>query len=157
MIDFARKYIPGFEKSRAMERGLTAIGVRETRRIIGEYMLTGKEIADGKRFKDVIARNSTPMDIHSPEGNQIWVQVKPYDIPYRCLVPRNIDNLLVAGRCISVTHEALASVRFIPCCMATGHAAGAAAAMAVKQGVSPRHIKIVDLQENLLEQGAILK
>ncbi|MCK4263987.1 MAG: FAD-dependent oxidoreductase, partial [Candidatus Aminicenantes bacterium] len=135
----------------------SSIGVRETRRIIGEYMLTEEDILSGRSFDDVIARNNAPMDIHSPtDGKQKWVQVKPYDIPYRCLVPQIIDYLLVSGRCISSTHKAFASTRFMPCCMATGQAAGIAAALSVKNKVTPRQLDVIKLQKALRKQGAII-
>jgi len=156
MVAFVRKYIPGFEKSVRMDRGSAYIGVRETRRVVGGYVLTEDDILQGRRFDDVIAKNSTPMDLHNPEGNQNWILVKPYDIPYRCLVVDGIDNLLVAGRCISVTHRALASVRFVPCCMATGQAAGVAASMAAKTNAVSRKINTAELQKVLKKQGVVI-
>ncbi|MFA7372470.1 MAG: FAD-dependent oxidoreductase [bacterium] len=153
MVDFARRYIPGFNGSRRLDRGSAAIGVRETRRLVGEYMLTEEDIVAGRKFDDVVARNSTPMDVHNPEGNQSWTEVKPYDIPYRCLVPQDINGLIAAGRCISATHRALASVRFIPCCMGTGEAAGLAAALATRSDIYPRQVDISELQDTLRDQG----
>ncbi len=154
---FLRKYVPGFEKS-TLKAISNRLGVRETRRIIGEYVLTEADLHEGRRFQDVIGRNSAPMDIHSPsDGGQTWVHVRAHDIPYRCLVPLKIDNLLTAGRCISVTHEALASVRFQPACMVTGQAAGLAAAIASRTGAVPRQIDIGELQSLLRAQGAILE
>lgn len=156
VMKFLKKYVPGFELS-FLRCTASSIGVRETRRIIGEYMLTEEDILSGRSFDDVIARNNAPMDIHSPtDGKQKWVQVKPYDIPYRCLVPQIIDNLLVSGRCISSTHKAFASTRFMPCCMATGQAAGIAAALSVKNKVTPRQLDVIKLQKALRKQGAII-
>lgn len=146
MVAFARKFVPGFEKSVRRDRGSVCIGVRETRRIVGDYMLTLDDLMQQRKFDDVIGRNSTSVDIHLPEGKQKWIQLKPYDIPYRSLISKDIPNLMMAGRCISATHEALASVRFIPCCMVTGEAAGTGAAMAVKGGVAPKDIDIPQLQ-----------
>ncbi|MDD5599252.1 MAG: FAD-dependent oxidoreductase [Victivallaceae bacterium] len=149
MVSFVRKYVPGFENARRRDRGSVGIGVRETRRIIGKYVLTQEDLVKQRTFPDVAARNSTAIDIHTPEGKQNWVRLKSYDIPYRCLLSQDIDNLLTAGRCISVTHEALASVRFIPPCAATGEASGTAAALAVKMGVLPKNIDILQLQKSL--------
>ncbi|MDD5697707.1 MAG: FAD-dependent oxidoreductase [Victivallaceae bacterium] len=149
MVSFVKKYVPGFEKARRRDRGSVCIGVRETRRIIGNYILTQDDLVGQRSFADVVARNSTAIDIHTPEGKQNWVRLKAYDIPYRCLISKDMGNLLMAGRCISVTHEALASVRFIPCCVVTGEAAGTAAALAVKQNISPVNIDVPLLQKML--------
>lgn len=147
---FAKKYIPGFEKARMMDRrGWTSIGVRETRRIMGDYLLTEEDISQGKQFSDVITRNLAPIDIHAPEGQKFKTLKKAYDIPYRCLVPKDMENILVTGRCISVTHEALASTRYMPCCIATGEVAGTAAALAIKGNISPKNIDISLLQRKL--------
>lgn len=155
-VNFLKKYIAGFKHSYLINMA-NDIGVRETRRIVGEYTLTEDDILSGRKFKDVIARNNSPMDIHSPDGEkQYWIDVKPYDIPYSSLIPKNIDNLLVAGRCISATHKAMASIRFQPCCIATGQAAGTAAAIAVKDCVVPRKVNIAKLQEFLKNQGVII-
>ena len=156
IVNFAKKYIPGFENSHRTDRGSVSIGVRETRRIMGEYLLTEKDILSGRNFPDTIAKNKAPIDIHSPEGQKYITLKKSYGIPYRCLVPKKIDNLLVAGRCISVTHKALASVRFIPCCMATGQAAGVAAALSVKNNITPRNLNPIELQRSLKKQGVII-
>ncbi|MDD2710152.1 MAG: FAD-dependent oxidoreductase [Verrucomicrobiae bacterium] len=154
LADFAKKYIPGFEKSRLLDRrGWVSIGVRETRRIMGDYVLTGEDVSTGKRFSDGIAQNLAPIDIHSPEGQVFKTLTKAYNIPYRCLVPKKIEGLLVAGRCISVTHEALASARYMPCCIVTGQAAGIAAALAAKARTTPRNIKASQVQKHLRKAG----
>jgi hypothetical protein len=153
MVAIAKKYIPGFKNSIRMDRGSAAIGVRETRRVMGRYILTEEDIVNGRKFDDAIAQNSTPMDVHSPEGSQSWTQAHPYDIPYRCLVSKNVDNLLVAGRCISTTSRALASTRFIPCCMATGEAAGVAAAISVEKGVPPSSLNGAEIRKILIKAG----
>jgi ribulose 1,5-bisphosphate synthetase/thiazole synthase len=155
-IDFFKKYIPGFKDSRLVNIA-NDIGVRETRRIVGEYILTESDIVEGRIFKDVVVKNNSPMDIHSPDSEkQDWLETNNYDIPYRCLVPIKIDGLLVSGRCISATHKAMASIRFEPCCMATGQAAGVAAALSVKYNVKPRELNVGKLQEELKKQNVIL-
>jgi ribulose 1,5-bisphosphate synthetase/thiazole synthase len=133
------------------------VGVRETRQITGDYVLTGKDLTEGRKFDDVVAVNDYYMEIQSPDGKGSEMRaVKPYHIPYRCLVPKKVENLLVAGRCISATHEAMSSLRIIPVCMATGQAAGTAAALAVKNKQSPRQINVKLLQDTLREDGAFL-
>lgn len=137
-VEFFRKNIPGFESAVLIDTS-PQIGTRESRRVEGEYVLTKQDILEGKRFHDVIARNPH------------------FDVPYRCLVPKKIENLLVAGRCISTTHEAQASIRMICPCYATGEAAGAAAATAIEENVPPRKISVDKLQERLAKQGVIIK
>jgi hypothetical protein len=115
------------------------VGVRETRRILGEYRLELADLERGATFDDAVCRVTFVGDIHSPDSNeQIVFHVKPYQIPYRCLVPKKLDNLLVAGRCISGSHEAHASYRVTGNCVATGEAAGVAAAECVRTGAVPR-------------------
>jgi len=138
----------------------TQVGIRETRHILGDYVLTGDDVMRGRRFPDAIARCAYPIDIHDPTGTrgrlEAMAQGNFYDIPYRCLVPRNVNNLLVAGRPLSADHEAAGSARVIPPCYATGQAAGTAAALAVKGGVSPREVEVEALRAKLSSQGAIV-
>ncbi|MFB0523262.1 MAG: FAD-dependent oxidoreductase, partial [Candidatus Bathyarchaeia archaeon] len=135
-LRFLRGNLPGFEDAFVMETA-PQIGVRETRRIVGEYTLTRDDALMGRRFEDAIAKG-------------------PFDIPYRCLVPAEVDGLLVAGRCISTTHEAQGVIRNIPPCMVTGQAAGTAAALAARRGVRPRRLDVHVLREVLKEQGVEL-
>jgi len=157
--DFMIRCLPGFENASLSQVG-SQIGVRETRRLEGLYALTMDDVVQGARFDDCIARSGYPIDIHSPDGRGVtaaWVGGDgAYDIPYRCLVSRTIVNLLAAGRCISTTHEALATTRLTPSCMATGQAAGTAAGLAVKHGVTPREIDVSELQALLRADGAVL-
>jgi len=154
---FLRAKVPGFEKSHIRAVALQ-VGFRETRRISGGYILTEKDIMDGRTFDDAIALNNYPIDIHNPKGEGTIFKPldKPYGIPYRCLVPERIENLLVSGRCVSATHEALSSVRIMPVCMAMGQAAGVAAALCVKKKCRPRSLDVTLLKKELLEQGAVL-
>lgn len=156
---FFKKYIPGFQHASVSEVG-SQIGVRETRRIIGHYVLNGVDVLDARRFPDVIARSGYPIDIHNPEGKGITANFiregGAYDIPYRCLVPQKVSNLLLAGRCISTTHEAQATTRLTPSCMAIGQAAGTAAALAVQLNCANDEVPIDKLQSKLLEQHAEL-
>lgn len=156
---FFRRYVPGFEKAYAAQSGVQ-IGVRETRRILGDYQLTADDILQARKFPDVIARSSYPLDIHNPEGTGTRLQRLPpgesYDIPMRCLMPQGLDGLLVAGRCISGTHEAHSSYRVMPVAMALGQAAGVCGALAAQNGKFPRSIPFVEIQQELRRQGADL-
>lgn len=159
IVQFLRQYVPGFERSYAIQSGVT-IGVRETRRIMGEHYLTAEQLLNVCRFEDVIARGSYPLDIHNPEGRGTVLKRLPdgeaYDIPLRCLIPRKVDNMLLAGRCISGTHEALSSYRVMPIAMATGQAAGVCAAMAAHLQRSVREVPAAAVQQELIRQGANL-
>ena len=163
---FLKKYIPGFEHAFLMDFA-SMPGIRETRRIIGEYVLTSEDIAGDRPFPDSIARNVMRMkpgeETHSPDGNEgneghvIYRTLErakfAHNIPYRCLVPQKVDGLLAAGRIISVTHSADDWTRNIPPAMLCGQAAGTAAAMASQSGVQPRRIDVSLLQKRLREQG----
>ncbi|MFE9773320.1 FAD-dependent oxidoreductase [Streptomyces sp. NPDC005931] len=156
---FLRTRVPGFEESYLVQSG-THIGVRETRRVVGDYQLTGHDILGARAFPDVIAHGAYPVDIHNPRGSGTVLKRVPtgrfYDIPLRCLVPRGTQRLLVAGRCISGTHVAHSSYRVMPIAMATGQAAGVCAALTVKHGHGPRGLPYRLVQHELLRQGAHL-
>jgi FAD dependent oxidoreductase len=157
---FLRRYVPGFEKAYVVQSGVN-IGVRETRRILGDYQITVDDILQAKKFPDVIARSTYPVDIHNPEGSGTLLKRLPpgeaYDIPLRCLLPRDVEDVLVAGRCISGTHEAHSSYRVMPVSMATGQAAGVCAGLAVRLGKPPRAVPVSDVQSELTRQGANLR
>jgi len=141
--------------------GAPQLHIRESRKIIGEYVLEESDVLGGARFDDAIAVGAWPIDIHPTDG---FVGVHPhketppapYEIPYRCLVPLNIDNLLVAGKPISTTHRAHGSTRVPGTSLATGHAAGVAAALCAQTGVVPRALNTALLRERLAAQGAII-
>lgn len=157
---FLKRYVPGFENAYVVQSG-GRIGVRETRRIEGDYRMTADDILGARKFPDGIARGSYPIDIHNPAGKGTILKRLPpgefYEIPLRCLLPRDVDGLLVAGRCLSGTHEALSSYRVTPTAMATGQAAGVCAALAAKQGVAPRDIAAAEVQRTLRAQGATVR
>jgi hypothetical protein len=160
LVDFLKETIPGFSKSRLITSG-SRIGIRESRRIMGEYILTGEDLINARHFPDAIARSSYPIDIHamneSDEDRSVFLpDGKFYEIPYRCLVPLKVENLLIAGRCISSTSDANASIRLSPTCMAFGQATGTAAAISVKNNVSPRNLDIALLRKTLLAQQACI-
>jgi hypothetical protein len=159
-LDFLRERVPGCENAYIVMESPT-VGTREGRRIVGEYVLKEDDCLEGRKFPDVIAIGGPRgPDAHSVTG--LWGDgitselTKPFDIPYRCLVPKVIDNLLVAGRCISATHLTFGAIRDIATSMSTGEAAGAAAAISVRQGVAPRSLDVNLLQKALLAQGVLL-
>ncbi|WP_073949962.1 FAD-dependent oxidoreductase [Streptomyces kebangsaanensis] len=157
---FLRSRVPGFEEAYAVQSGVQ-IGVRETRRVMGDYRLTGYDILDARAFPDVVAHGAYPIDIHNPEGSGTVIRRVPrgryYDIPLRCLLPRDTERLLVAGRCISGSHVAHSSYRVMPIAMATGQAAGVCAALATRTGRLPREVPYALVQRELLRQGARLR
>jgi ribulose 1,5-bisphosphate synthetase/thiazole synthase len=150
---------PGFENA-FLASTASMIGVRETRRLKGEYVLTGEDVVHGAKFDDAIACCSAPVEDHTAGKDVNWRFLESgdfYQIPYRSLLPTKTRNLLVAGRCLSATHEGQASARNSAQCMAMGEAAGVAAALARSKAVSPKQVDIEELQENLLGQGVILE
>jgi hypothetical protein len=159
-LEFLRECAPGFESAYIVTES-PSITTRESRRILGEYVLNEADMLEARDFSDVIARggNRGP-DAHSVTG--LWGDgitskiTHPFRIPYRCLVPQKIDNLLVAGRCMSATHLGTGGSRNMAICMSTGEAAGAAAAISNRLGVAPRNLDIKLLQKRLLQQGALL-
>jgi len=158
VVNFFIKYIPGFRNAYLINTA-TQIGVRESRRIIGDYILTINDVLQAKKFYDGIAKGAYPSDIHTPDGGLVHKHVQrgsDYDIPYRCLIPKKLNNILVAGRSISADRLAMGSIREMAQCMAMGQAAGTAAAMSVKEEIIPRKLNISSLRENLISQGAII-
>ncbi|SHI20684.1 FAD-dependent oxidoreductase [Pollutimonas bauzanensis] len=151
--EFLRTRVPGFEQAHIGQIA-PVLGVRETRHIRGEYTLTGPDALEGKRFEDSIAADASALDIHDPKGGDVDFRgMQPYEIPYGCLVPLGVEQLLVAGRCISADHTAHARSRNMPACMATGQAAGIAAAVALDEGVSVRDVPVRMVQEVLRSIG----
>lgn len=149
---FLRDRIPGY--ARAHLSGLAIqIGVRESRRIEGEYRLTREDVLRAAKFSDAVAQCGAPIEDHHAGGDTRWEYLpegETYDIPYRCLLPRELDGVVVAGRCLSASHDAHASVRSMGQCMAMGQAAGVAASLARAgdlRGVDPSELRgrLVDL------------
>ncbi len=160
LLEFFRRDVPGFAQSRIAATA-TQIGVRESRRIVGEYTLTADDVLAARTFDDAVARSAYPIDIHNPSGSGTTTHRLPagasYEIPYRCLVPVLADDLLVAGRCISTTHEALASTRLTPTVMTLGQAAGTAAALSLHERVPPRALDARLLRDRLIRDGVDLR
>jgi hypothetical protein len=155
---FLKEKVPGYEH--AILGGLsTQIGVRETRRIRGEYWLTREDVLSARKFADAIARCGAPIEEHHAGESTRWEYLpdgEHVDIPYRVLLPLKIDALLVAGRCLSASHDAHASVRSIGQCLAMGQAAGVAAALATELRIDPRSIDPAILRRRLTQMGAVL-
>lgn len=157
-LEAFRKFVPGFESAFLLDTG-AQIGVRESRRVRGDYVLTGEDVLSGARFGDVIGCCAWPMEEHGPDRATRWVWLPDgvhYQIPFRCLLPAGLDRLLVAGRCVSATHPAQASLRVAGTCFAMGQAAGVAAAIAADKGIGPRQLPYAFLRDALLAQGAFL-
>lgn len=157
LVDFFNDWMPGSSNA-YLEEIAPIIGIRESRRIMGDYVLTGDDVRTGRIFDDGIGIGAYHIDIHRPDGSRFDSEpTLPYDIPYRCLLARDIENLLVAGKCFSATHEAIASSRVIPICMAEGQAAGKAAALAALGRFAPREVNVAKLQAELRADRAILR
>lgn len=155
-----RRRVPELSESYILS-GASQLHIRESRKIVGDYTLTEQDIWKNTEFEDAIALGAWPVDIHPTDG---FVGVhphkesppEPYQIPYRCLLTQGVENLLVAGKPISTTHRAHGSTRVPGTSLATGQAAGVAAAIAAKEGITPREIDVSALRRILKEQGAIL-
>ncbi len=159
LVNFLKE---NFEAFKHADLVMTApeIGVRESRMIEARHVLTQEELKDAIKFDDAIAAGNYDIDIHSPDGSGTSHYYFPagvyYTIPYRSLLPKDLDNLLVAGRCIGATHEAQASVRIMPICSCTGEAAGIAAAIAKEDGISVADADAQKIRARLREVGAFV-
>ncbi len=156
---FLRNLVPGFERS-VLVATSPAIGVRESRRVAGDYRLTREDVLDARRFPDEIALCGAPIEDHAAGTDTRWKYVPQsgvYGIPYRCLLPTGVEGMLVAGRCFSASHDAHASARSMATCMAMGQAAGTAAALAVASGTAPRSLDVAVLRRRLSDDGALLE
>jgi len=161
IVDFLRKFVPGFENCYVISSA-SIIGVRETRHFEGEYTLTEDDILEARVFDDwAVTKAHFNFDIHNLKGSgldetgvqKFFPQQKGYTIPYRCFVPKKIDNLLLAGRNISGTHKAHSNFRVMPICANMGQAVGIAAALCIKNDVTPRELDVGKLQAVLKTQG----
>jgi hypothetical protein len=161
-LDLLRKYVPGCEEAVLLSIA-PQLGLRDSRRIVGAYSLTEEDVLDSRKFPDDgIANGVHPIDLHirSPrfqERHLILTRCGDfYQIPYRCLIPKAVENLLVAGRSISATFLSQGSLRVMATCMAMGQAAGTAAALCFRKGLTPRKLDAGELRSVLIEQGAYL-
>ncbi len=151
---------PGFERARLLSVA-PFLGVRESRRVMGDYVLTAKDVLEARGFEDSIGLGCYAIDLHETKSLEVKLKRVPeggaYSIPYRCLLPRGLEGALVAGRAISSEREAYGSLRAMSVCAVTGQAAGAAAALAAKEGVPPRALEVQAIRNLLRQQGAILE
>lgn len=196
LVNFYKENVVGFENA-WLSYTAPILGVRESRRIVGEYILTGEDLACARKFEDAIARDTHGFDIHNPiddlphikhthfpqpkepayctdqerqDGRVCCIRNHPkgkyraylkpgeyYEIPYRSLIPLKVDNLLVAGRCISADFEAQSGTRLIMTCLTMGHAAGTAAALSIRENTTPRRLDAGLLRDKLQEEGVNIK
>ena len=159
LLNLLKENFEGFENARILSTALQ-IGIRESRKVIGEYTLTQEDMKALTRFPDGIATANYDIDIHNPEGagtsHYYFGKGEWYEIPYRCLVPKGMNNLLVAGRCISSTHEAQASYRIMPFFAELGQAAGTAVAIAKETGTNTRQLDVEKVRTVLRREGFAL-
>jgi hypothetical protein len=147
-----QRHLPGWEEARIASTH-PQLGVRQGRRIHGEYCVTDQDLQQSRRFEDGVAR----LGVYFPDwGPTYRIRGLSYDIPYRCLVPRRVDGLLVAGRCVSSDYVACNTLRLIVPCFCTGQAAGVAAGVAVELGCAPRAVPAVVLRQALTKHGVHL-
>lgn len=162
VVEFLRQNVWGFENC-YIEKSADVVGVRESRRVMGDYVICGEDLKYGKQFPDTVVHNAFfCIDIHNPdgggqaeEGNKPF-EVEQYDLPYRAFVPLNVDALYTCGRCISGTHRAHASYRVMNTVLAMGQAIGLAASLCIKENVLPRNLEYSHLREALIASGVIL-
>jgi hypothetical protein len=158
IVTYLTNYVAGFEHA-YFTKTAPFLGIRETRRIVGKYVMNQDDVLSCRHFDDAIAVASYPIDIHRPGDEDctlIWCG-DCYDIPYRSLVPEGVSNLLVAGRSISCTHEAMGAIRVMATCMAMGEAAGRAAKISVRGNRAPADIDVGELRRQQLERGVYLR
>ncbi|MDR7418031.1 MAG: FAD-dependent oxidoreductase [Armatimonadota bacterium] len=159
LLEFLGRRVPGFERARLLGTP-TQIGIRETRRVVGAVMVSEDDALHGRRFPDAIAASAYPIDIHDPAtGGMVFKRFETgeyFTVPYRALLPQGAPRVLVAGRCFSGTHEALASARISAVAMAMGQAAGTAAAMAVRAGVPADQVDAGELRQRLAADGGFV-
>ena len=157
IIRFLRERVPGFES--AILAGIAArVGVRETRRMIGQHTLTGDDIVSGRHFEDAIALGAGPMDLHESKGTgvELWMPEKPFEIPLRTLLPQSVEGLVTAGRAMSATRDANGGSRHMGTAMCLGEAAGLYAALAVRGEATLRDPAAEKIRRMLRERGALV-
>ena len=160
ILSFMREYVPGAQDVRLLSTAST-LGIRETRHVLGEYRMDVDDVLEGRVPEDSVFKCSNSIDLHGGKGadGTLYVTVKNgscYGVPYRSLLPKGAEGLLVAGRCVSASSAAAAAIRVMPPCMAMGQAAGTAAALALKGGVAPRKIDVATLIDALRRDGVVI-
>jgi len=157
-VRFLVDRVPGYERARLIAFS-TQIGVRETRRVYGDYRLTRADVLSARQFDDQIGLCGAPIEDHHAGADTRWQYLpdgSAVGIPYRTLLVRDSSNTLVAGRSFSATHDAHASVRSMAQCMAMGQASGTAAALSAARRIGPRDLSVADLRDRLVADRAIL-
>jgi len=157
-LEVFRRYVPGYRDAYVLDTGCE-LGLRETRRIRGDYTVSNRDVTGERKFADAVALNCWPVEDHGSDRATRWVWLTPGGyghIPYRSLVPQGLDNVLVAGRCLSSEHDAQASLRVTANCFSMGQAAGIAAALAAGAGRRVRDVPLARLQALLAQHGAVL-
>lgn len=157
IIEFLRKYVPGYQ-SCVLKDSAETLGIRETRRILGDHVLSESDLLEGRRWPDAVVHDADfVIDIHNPTGggqaDGLARKVKPYEIPYGCFLPSRLENILVTGRCISGSHRAFASYRVMSICLGMGHAVGVAAALSAERRCTPRELGADAVRTALKAQG----
>ena len=157
-MSFYRKYLPGFENAYISDIA-SSVGVRESRNIVTEYVITAKDLLSRRKFPDCICRSAYPVDIHGKTLSFSSVTPaddgKPwYELPFRALAVKGIDNLLVAGRCLGADFTAQSSIRVQHSARASGEAAGIGAALSLEHNTAPRFVNGADVRAVMLERGA---
>ena len=155
LLQFMKQHIPGCENVRLVKSSAT-LGIRESRRIVGEYVLTKQDVLSGRIFEDGVFVAGNGIDSHNAKDNDYAVADAPYTVPYRCFLPKGTENLLAAGRCLSADRPAHSAVRVMPPCFAMGHAVGRAAAMAAAANCSVQDIDVAKLRDILTADGAYI-
>ena len=159
-MNFFHKYVPGCEKATLMGTGST-MGIRESRHVHGDFVLPVQDLIDGVIPEDNILLSANSIDVHGAMGGPaggLYMPIKKnmYGVPYRCLIPKDVEGLLLAGRCISADSPAAGAIRVMPPAMAIGQAAGVAAAPCITGGATPQGLDYADLKKSLLEQKVYL-
>jgi len=153
---FFRDHLAGCEASFVDDTG-TQVGVRQTRQGLGTHKLANRDVVEGTKFSDGIARSPWPIELHAGAKPRVeWLLDDVYEVPYGCFVPQRGENVLFAGRCLSAEHEAVASARVTAQCFSYGHAIGHAATIAVRERMRPRDIRGEDVRMVLNRDGAAL-
>ena len=160
LMNFFHKYVPGCEKATLMGTGST-MGIRESRHVHGDLILPVDDLINGVIPEDNILLSANSIDVHGAMGGPaggLYMPIKKnmYGVPYRCLIPKDVEGLLLAGRCISADSPAAGAIRVMPPAMAIGQAAGTAAAICIQQGATPAGLDYADLKKKLLEQNVFL-
>ena len=159
IIGFLRREIPGFQNAYIGQIS-PEVQRRETRRIVGDYVMTAEELLKPVKFPDSVAKSGYPIEVHNPDtGQREWqIPQRAYYVPYRVFHPSGAENLIVgSARSLSVTHEVAGALRVSPLPIATGQATGVAAALAALQGITPAKVDAAEVREKLVGQGAVVE